>query len=140
MTRPELVSWNHDASRATPDKVNVMHLHPKPLIYKASLFDSDSNANQLQPLNTFQPLLKYLVLSSGQFMVGKIEEKLKIFSGTYLALNRSRARCADSRFFCFLRSRISSISVGDRFSTILTLLIFENSRLSLQFRGYIKYK
>lgn len=38
---------------------------------------------------------------------------------TYLALNRSRARCADSRFFCFLRSRISSTSCGDLFNPIL---------------------
>ena len=37
---------------------------------------------------------------------------------TYLALKRSRARCADSRFFCFLRSRISSISWGLRLSAI----------------------
>ena len=37
---------------------------------------------------------------------------------TYLALKRSRARCADSRFFCFFRSRISSISWGLRLSAI----------------------
>ena len=33
-------------------------------------------------------------------------------------MKRSRARCADSRFFCFLRSRISSISWGLRLSAI----------------------
>ena len=65
------------------------------------------------------------------FLKKSIDRKLS--DQTYLALNRSRARCADSRFFCFLRSRISSTSCGDLFNPIL--LKCEILSLFLVFKG-----